>query len=61
MTEIVNDTNDTQVETSVDTGERPLLEIKDLQVGFNTQDGLVKAVDGVNITLYRGQSLAIVG
>ena len=61
MTEIVNDTDDTQVETSVDTGERPLLEIKDLQVGFNTQDGLVKAVDGVNITLYRGQSLAIVG
>nr|WP_235825382.1 ABC transporter ATP-binding protein [Agromyces badenianii] len=44
-----------------DGAERPLLEIKDLQVGFNTQDGLVKAVDGVNITLYRGQSLAIVG
>ncbi|KQQ94498.1 ABC transporter ATP-binding protein [Leifsonia sp. Leaf325] len=41
--------------------ERPILEIKDLEVGFNTQNGLVKAVDGVNITLYRGQSLAIVG
>ncbi|MFD4420812.1 dipeptide ABC transporter ATP-binding protein [Agromyces sp. NPDC058484] len=44
-----------------DRDERPLLEIKDLQVGFNTQEGVVKAVDGVNITLYRGQSLAIVG
>ncbi|QTX04251.1 dipeptide ABC transporter ATP-binding protein [Agromyces archimandritae] len=41
--------------------ERPILEIKDLEVGFTTQNGLVKAVDGVNITLYRGQSLAIVG
>jgi peptide/nickel transport system ATP-binding protein len=43
------------------TDERPLLEIKDLQVGFKTQEGEVTAVDGVNITLYRGQSLAIVG
>ncbi|WP_442914948.1 dipeptide ABC transporter ATP-binding protein [Leifsonia sp. Leaf264] len=41
--------------------ERPILEIKDLQVGFTSQTGTVKAVDGVNITLYRGQSLAIVG
>jgi peptide/nickel transport system ATP-binding protein len=60
MSEMVNGTN-VQQQASVDVGERPLLEIKDLQVGFNTQDGLVKAVDGVNITLYRGQSLAIVG
>ena len=60
MTEIVNEAN-VQSQTAVDVGERPLLEIKDLQVGFSTQDGLVKAVDGVNITLYRGQSLAIVG
>jgi peptide/nickel transport system ATP-binding protein len=41
--------------------ERPLLEITDLEVGFKTQTGMVTAVDGVNITLYRGQSLAIVG
>jgi peptide/nickel transport system ATP-binding protein len=59
MTEIVNGIDVQQ--TSVGSDERPLLEIKDLQVGFNTQDGLVKALDGVNITLYRGQSLAIVG
>src|SRR5215218_2779548 len=59
MTEIVNGTNVQQ--SSTDRGERPLLEIKDLEVGFTTQDGLVKAVDGINITLYRGQSLAIVG
>ena len=39
----------------------PLLEIKDLQVGFQTQRGMVTAVDGVNITLMPGQTLAIVG
>jgi peptide/nickel transport system ATP-binding protein len=41
--------------------ERPILEIKDLEVAFNTQEGKVTAVDGINLTLYRGQSLAIVG
>ena len=60
MTEIV-ERNRTCRQPPPPIGERPLLEIKDLQVGFTTQDGLVKAVDGVNITLYRGQSLAIVG
>jgi peptide/nickel transport system ATP-binding protein len=58
MTSIVNGT---EVQQSTSAGERPLLEIKDLEVAFNTQSGKVKAVDGVNITLYRGQSLAIVG
>ncbi|WP_394552576.1 dipeptide ABC transporter ATP-binding protein [Agromyces sp. MMS24-JH15] len=41
--------------------ERPLLQVKDLRVGFKTQEGTVTAVDGVNLTLYKGQSLAIVG
>jgi len=40
---------------------QPLLQIRDLQVGFTTQDGLVPAVRGVDLTLYSGQSLAIVG
>ncbi|KQP55923.1 ABC transporter ATP-binding protein [Agreia sp. Leaf283] len=39
----------------------PLLEIKNLQVGFRTQRGEVTAVDGVNITLMPGKTLAIVG
>ena len=43
-----------------DTG-RPLLDIKNLQVGFQTQRGLVPAVNGVDITLMPGQTLAIVG
>ena len=43
------------------TGQQPLLEIKNLQVGFQTQDGLVPAVNGVNITMMPGDTLAIVG
>jgi peptide/nickel transport system ATP-binding protein len=39
----------------------PLLQIRDLDVAFETQRGLVTAVRGVNLTLYAGQTLAIVG
>ena len=38
-----------------------LLEIRDLKVHFDTEDGLVKAVDGVSYTVDRGQTLGIVG
>ena len=38
-----------------------LLEVRDLQIHFPTQDGLVKAVDGVSFTLERGRTLGIVG
>jgi peptide/nickel transport system ATP-binding protein len=38
-----------------------LLEIEDLRVRFRTRDGIVKAVDGVSLSLDRGQTLGIVG
>jgi peptide/nickel transport system ATP-binding protein len=38
-----------------------LLEVKDLKVHFPTDDGLVKAVDGVSFTLARGETLGVVG
>ena len=38
-----------------------LLEVEDLRIHFPTQDGLVKAVDGVSFTLSRGRTLGIVG
>ena len=46
---------------SVSGDEQPLLQITDLEVGFETQRGMVSAVRGVDLTLYAGQTLAIVG
>jgi peptide/nickel transport system ATP-binding protein len=42
-------------------GERAVLEVRDLQVYFPTDDGLVKSVDGVSFSLDRGRTLGIVG
>ena len=38
-----------------------LLEVTDLKVHFETDDGIVQAVDGVSYTVDRGQALGIVG
>ncbi|QNN22209.1 ABC transporter ATP-binding protein [Planctomycetales bacterium ZRK34] len=41
--------------------ESPLLQIEDLAVTFDTEAGIVRAVNGVNLTIYPQQTLAVVG
>ena len=41
--------------------ENKLLEIKDLYVEYHTMDGVAKALNGVNLSIDRGEALGLVG
>jgi len=38
-----------------------LLDVKDLRIHFFTDEGVVKAVDGIDMKIYRGRTLCLVG
>ena len=42
-------------------GTVPLLEVRDLSVSFRTEEGVVRAVDGLSLSLGQGEVLGIVG
>ncbi|ROP57693.1 MULTISPECIES: ABC transporter ATP-binding protein [unclassified Rathayibacter] len=47
--------------TTPSTPQGPLLQVTDLEVGFQTGSGLVPALRGVSLTIEHGQTVAIVG
>ncbi len=38
-----------------------LLEVKNLKISFKTDEGIITAVDGIDFSVKRGQTLGIVG
>ncbi|WP_329220726.1 ABC transporter ATP-binding protein [Streptomyces sp. NBC_01485] len=43
------------------TDQQPFLSVRDLKVHFSTEDGIVKAVDGLSFDVLKGKTLGIVG
>ena len=60
MTDMVNDAMKEDA-TMEDQNNEPLLSVRDLQVSFASEAGIVHAVRGMNFDLYRGKTIGIVG
>jgi oligopeptide/dipeptide ABC transporter ATP-binding protein len=51
----------TQTTTSLETNTAPLLSVRGLKTQFFTEDGVVPAVDGIDLEIKSGQTLGLVG
>jgi oligopeptide/dipeptide ABC transporter ATP-binding protein len=45
----------------MENNQKALLEVRNLKTYFDTEDGVVKAVDGINLHVYPGEVLGLVG
>jgi peptide/nickel transport system ATP-binding protein len=52
---------DTIVNAAASDGADALVELRDLRTYFHLAEGVVRAVDGVNLTIKRGRTLGVVG
>ena len=50
-----------QKKSTAEASRQPLLEIRNLKTHFFSEDGVVKAVDGVDLVVHRGEVLGLVG
>src|SRR3954453_12417374 len=51
----------TNLDSKRPAGDYAFLDVRDLRIHFKTDDGVVKAVDGLDFALERGKTLGIVG
>ncbi|PZF80805.1 ABC transporter ATP-binding protein [Jiangella anatolica] len=60
---MTSQTNDARVAapTGLEVGESVVLAIDDLRTHFRTEQGVVRAVDGVSLTVPRGKTVCVVG
>jgi len=52
---------DTRANVAANGGADALVELRDLRTYFHLAEGVVRAVDGVNLTIKRGRTLGVVG
>ena len=51
----------TRIDDNLTSNQKNLIEVRDLKTHFFTDEGIIKAVDGLNLSIEQGQTLCVVG